>query len=87
MKASDLRRPSSLRCRVNVRYGACAAQSAIEGMTSDRMPASTRARTSTAIAADTVGGRRNRSKLLATGVRISASTIAPAVGMRKSRAT
>ena len=33
-----------------------------------------------------VGGSRSRSKVLATGVRISASTTAPAVGMRKSRA-
>jgi len=60
MKASDLRRPSSFRCKVSVRYGPCAAQSAIDGI---------------------------RSSVLATGVRMSASTIASAVGIRKLRAT
>ena len=87
MKTSDLRRPSSLRCRVSVRYGACAAQSAIEGMASDRMPAMTRVSSSTDTAAARVDGKRMRSSVLATGVSISASTMAPAVGMRKSRAT
>jgi hypothetical protein len=57
MKASDLRRPSSLRCKVSVRNGPCAAQSAIDGITSDRIPATTSASSNTATTAAAAGGK------------------------------
>jgi hypothetical protein len=45
------------------------------------------ASSTTDAAADRKAGTRRRSKVLATGVRMSARTMAPAVGIRKSRAT
>ena len=87
MMASDLRSPSSLRSSVRVRNGACSAQLEIDGMATVNSPAINNVSNSTDTAAAAETGRRMRSSVLATGVSISASTTAPAVGMRKSRAT